>query len=447
MPFSITLASAAVAAFFEGKYLFAQKNPAGVRRARNPITTKMIRVAITSAATMRFGSLSEAKPSRIAGRTVACSTPGPRAALRRARFSRSFSARSARSCFLRSFSAFFASVGSPGWGPSSSESVSSFSAPLAIIGGGGRFLPPSFGSSAVFSSTKSSMSDPPAGGGGLGGASTKSKFVPSSRTVAGFDGGGGGGASGISTENTSSACALFGGALGGGRGAACSAPRSRLAKGSASPCCFCAGGGGGRMSSSPGSGTAPMSTGGALLGGGALEGGIGGGRKSIAVCSMPSSRPGNGTAPAASSCADGAAGGGAPSPRPGSGTAPFTVGAARTAGAAFCWPDPGNGTAPGGLPAPGGRPAAGAFAAAGLAPAWPGKGTGPLATTFAAVSPGLGRCTVNGFLHFGHLIESPAGGTRASSSSYAAEQFGQVIFTRCQSSAYSNRCLRARYVL
>ena len=77
MPFSITLASAAVAAFFEGKYLFAQKNPAGVRRARNPITTKMIRVAITSAATMRFGSLSEAKPSRIAGRTVARSTPGP----------------------------------------------------------------------------------------------------------------------------------------------------------------------------------------------------------------------------------------------------------------------------------------------------------------------------------------------------------------------------------
>ena len=55
------------------------------------------------------------------------------------------------------------------------------------------------------------------------------------------------------------------------------------------------------------------------------------------------------------------------------------------------------------------------------AAAEPGSGTEPFA------SPPFGRCTVNGVLHFGHLMESPAGGTRLSSSSYAAGQLGHWI--------------------
>jgi len=66
-----------------------------------------------------------------------------------------------------------------------------------------------------------------------------------------------------------------------------------------------------------------------------------------------------------------------------------------------------------------------AFGAAGFAAGW---GAAGLAALFGA-SP-FGRCTVKGFLHFGHLMERPAGGTRESSSSYAAAQFGQEIFTR-----------------
>src|SRR4051812_18724950 len=122
--------------------------------------------------------------------------------------------------------------------------------------------------------------------------------------------------------------------------------------------------------------------------------------------------------------------------RPGSGTAPEAGG-----GGADCRgasPRPGSGTAPDAAFAADG------FAArpGGFAPACPGSGTAPFAPL--AAPSGLGRCTVNGFLHFGHLIDSPAGGTRESSSSYAAEQFGQEIFTRRQSSEYSNRCLRFR---
>ncbi len=78
---------------------------------------------------------------------------------------------------------------------------------------------------------------------------------------------------------------------------------------------------------------------------------------------------------------------------------------------------PGSGTAPDAdfAIAPGGRPPGGDFAG-GFPPAWPGSGTAPLGPGFAASAP-FGRCTVKGFLHFGHLIESPAGGTRESSSS------------------------------
>ena len=65
------------------------------------------------------------------------------------------------------------------------------------------------------------------------------------------------------------------------------------------------------------------------------------------------------------------------------------------------------------------------FGAAGFAAGW---GAAGFAALFGA-SP-FGRCTVKGFLHFGHLMERPAGGTRESSSSYAAAQFGQEIFTR-----------------
>ena len=72
---------------------------------------------------------------------------------------------------------------------------------------------------------------------------------------------------------------------------------------------------------------------------------------------------------------------------PGSGTAPLVVGDFAEAPA----------RAPAGL-------------ADGAAPE-PGSGTEPFA------SPALGRCTVNGVLHLGHLMESPAGGTRLSSSS------------------------------
>jgi hypothetical protein len=70
---------------------------------------------------------------------------------------------------------------------------------------------------------------------------------------------------------------------------------------------------------------------------------------------------------------------------------------------------------------------AGGFAAAGVASPLPGSGTADLAGALATSA--LGRWTVNGFLHFGHLIDRPAGGTRESSSSYAAAQFGHEIFT------------------
>ena len=90
-----------------------------------------------------------------------------------------------------------------------------------------------------------------------------------------------------------------------------------------------------------------------------------------------------------------------------------------------------------------------------------------MSTTIGLVSPGECTVVVNGILP-GALasiawspgstgtgvprapvmasmwIDRPAGGTRESSSSYAAEQFGHEIFKLLQSSAYSNRCLRAR---
>jgi hypothetical protein len=70
-----------------------------------------------------------------------------------------------------------------------------------------------------------------------------------------------------------------------------------------------------------------------------------------------------------------------------------------------------------GLRAPGGRPAGGFVAAAGFAPFWPGSGTAVWAAAGFAAPSLLARCTVNGFLQRGHLMESPAGGTRESSSS------------------------------
>ncbi len=327
----------------------------------------------------------------VSERIAVFAAPGPRSALRRARSSRSFAARSSRSCFWRSFSAFFASFASallsPAGPPSSPD-------PFASIGGAGFFffLSPPLGVSAVCSSTKSSRSLP-----------------------AGFAAPDG--VAGSSTEKTSS----IAGALDSGRadfgepifGApldfSAGAPRSRLEKGSPSSAGRSPGGGIG--SSRPGSGTAPW-----FGRGGALEGG--GGRKSTAVRSAPSSRPGSGTAPGvAPACRDGRAAVCPPSPpssSPGSGTAP----AARGRGAAATAPSlPGSGTAPPTCfaTAPGGRPDGGAFFA-GFAPGWPGSGTGLWGTDFAA-SPGLGRCTVKAFLHFGHLIDSPAGGTRESSSS------------------------------
>src|SRR5439155_6054344 len=95
------------------------------------------------------------------------------------------------------------------------------------------------------------------------------------------------------------------------------------------------------------------------------------------------------------------------------------------AGAALAGPCiPGSGTAP--LPPiclPVAAERAGCGFAAGGAPV-PGSGTFCPA---ALPSPGLGRCTVNGVLHFGHLIDRPDGGTRPSSSSYAAGQLGHWI--------------------
>ena len=136
----------------------------------------------------------------------------------------------------------------------------------------------------------------------------------------------------------------------------------------------------------------------------------GAGRKSIAVfCGLlPPSRPGSATAPgdageSRSGNDDGSSAAACPFPRPGSGTAPPVLGFRAAFGAPAFW-------------------------AAGFAPACPGRGTTGL--TPGLVASAFGRWTVKGFLHFGHLMLSPEGGTRASSSSYAAEQFGQEIFTR-----------------
>jgi len=84
---------------------------------------------------------------------------------------------------------------------------------------------------------------------------------------------------------------------------------------------------------------------------------------------------------------------------------------------------PGNGTAD----------VAGFFAGIGLFVIGRPEGRAPLAGNgtapgLMAAFPSAALCTVNGFLHFGHLIDSPAAGTRASSNSYAAAQFGHEIF-------------------
>src|SRR5207253_1392254 len=128
-----------------------------------------------------------------------------------------------------------------------------------------------------------------------------------------------------------------------------------------------------------------------------------------------SSSPGRGTAaiPAPNGSPSGRGGCVASgSPWPGNGTAP-----AGTRGPPVLACVPGNGTAP--------------FAPGGFAPAGrPGGAPVPGSGTFcpaALPSPGFGRCTVNGVLHFGHLMDRPAGGTRPSSSSYAAGQLGHWI--------------------
>src|SRR5471030_136058 len=178
----------------------------------------------------------------------------------------------------------------------------------------------------------------------------------------------------------------------------------------------------------PGSGTAP----GRAAAGGALRGGSG--RKSIEVRSRPwlvtssarstplsrsgasPPRPGKGTAPDCGGIdlggagAEGGGGGGfSGTASPGSGTAPDAACGGAGAGAS---PDPGSGTSPDiffgitGLVI--GR------TPGGFAPR-PGSGTGPPGLTAALPSPAL--WTVKGFLHFGHLMERPAAGTRESSSS------------------------------
>ena len=101
-------------------------------------------------------------------------------------------------------------------------------------------------------------------------------------------------------------------------------------------------------------------------------------------------------------------------PRPGSGTAPAGIAAA---GAAMACAMPPGAAGAEGLRAPGGRPAGGFVAAAGFTPLCPGSGTADCAAAGFAAPSALARCTVNGFLQRGHLMESPVGGTRESSSS------------------------------
>ena len=130
--------------------------------------------------------------------------------------------------------------------------------------------------------------------------------------------------------------------------------------------------GGARSSSSPGSGTA-------------------------GICFGPCASPGSGTT---------LCGGGVTRARPG-----FSAGGGADCIVAEKGSVPGSGTAAlvvGFLPDPAARAPAGLPAGD---VAEPGSGTEPFA------SPALGLCTVNGVLHFGHLMESPAGGTRLSSSS------------------------------
>lgn len=107
-------------------------------------------------------------------------------------------------------------------------------------------------------------------------------------------------------------------------------------------------------------------------------------------------------------------------------------------GGAVC--EPGRRTAPGGesgffppsVPGSGTADPAGFFAPTGFVIGRP-AGRAPLAGSgtapgLMAALPSAALCTVNGLLHFGHLIERPAAGTRASSNSYAAAQFGHEIF-------------------
>src|SRR5439155_13926837 len=199
-----------------------------------------------------------------------------------------------------------------------------------------------------------------------------------------------------STANSSSSGGGGGVAAASAGAGGAGVPASMAANGSSGG----GGGGGTAASSNPGSGTASPS--------GAGFDRRGGGRKSIAVRpdDSPPSSPGRATAPGAT----GGSRSGRPDDEAGSGASP----------------NPGSGTAPlaGDFPPIAGRDGV-AFGAAGFAAGW---GAAAFAALFGA-SP-FGRCTVKGFLHFGHLMERPAGGTRESSSSYAAAQFGQEIFTR-----------------
>src|SRR5205823_13409635 len=112
-----------------------------------------------------------------------------------------------------------------------------------------------------------------------------------------------------------------------------------------------------------------------------------------ATCGEPAGEANGSTSSAAPESTDGALGAEANAGAPGSGTTERPAGCDGARGA--------------------GCPGAGV----------PVPGNGTFCVT-ALRSPAFGRCTVNGVLHLGHLIERPAGGTRPSSNSYAAGQLG-----------------------